>query len=114
MSPGPSAERGGYSLLNKIKILLSWREAMDRNGVGASLGSLASYCIGNGGESRDSLDLLLAEAEPPLILRSRWRKEQLKNNQVFILLTAFQSSPGFYVPIGFPQNPGKQIGRAHV
>ena len=31
MSPGPSAERGVYSLLNKIKILLSWREAMDRN-----------------------------------------------------------------------------------
>ena len=44
-----------------------------------------------------------------LILRSRWRKEQLKNNQVFILLTAFQSSPGFYVPIGFPQNPGKPM-----
>ena len=30
-----------------------------------------------------------------LILRSWWRKEQLKNNQVFILLTASQSSPGF-------------------
>ncbi len=30
-----------------------------------------------------------------LILRSRWRKEQLKNNQVFIPLTAFQSSPVF-------------------
>ena len=44
-----------------------------------------------------------------LILRSRWRKEQLKNNQVFIPLTAFQSRPGFYVPIGFPQNPGKPM-----
>ena len=31
MAPGPSGERGGYPLLNKIKILLSWREAMDRN-----------------------------------------------------------------------------------
>ena len=29
--------------------------------------------------------------------------------KVFILLTAFQSSPGFYVPIGFPQNPGKPM-----
>ena len=48
-------------------------------------------------------------ASAALILRSRWRKEQLKNNQVFILLTAFQSSPGFYVPIGFPQNPGKPM-----
>ena len=28
---------------------------------------------------------------------------------LFILLTAFQSSPGFYVPIGFPQNPGKPM-----
>ena len=31
MAPGPSGERGVYPLLNKIKILLSWREAMDRN-----------------------------------------------------------------------------------
>lgn len=46
-----------------------FREACDAGdgfAVGASLGSLASYCIGNGGESRDSLDLLLAEAEPLL------------------------------------------------
>ena len=31
MAPGLSGERGVYPLLNKIKILLSWREAMDRN-----------------------------------------------------------------------------------
>lgn len=45
-----------------------FREACDADdgfAVGASLGSLASYYIGSG-ESRDSLDMLLGEAEPLL------------------------------------------------
>ena len=98
------------SYLGRHKKMLAVVAVLVTISAGANL--LGTYMIRpvvNGLADGDVHTLLRGVMITALILRSRWRKEQLKNNQVFILLTAFQSSPGFYVPIGFPQNPGKPM-----